>query len=166
MRTSPNKKLKVYITEFLFAWQNLHNVLISIAKLHYDCNFPSLCFDEPIASNFTSGWVQNRETKNGGLGMIVTSFQELKFLEKQIFPTFSYFLINSQILYHFFHNQKMTEKSVFRKASSDVTIIPSLLFLVSGLVPSRRWNLTLLVHQNTGKENRYRNIFLLLISTL
>ena len=50
--------------------------------------------------------------------MIVTSFQDLMFLGKQIYPTFSYFLINSALLYHFFanllaHNQKTTEKSVF-----------------------------------------------------
>ena len=34
--------------------------------------------------------VPNRETKNVRLGMIVTSFQDLKFLGKQISPTFSY----------------------------------------------------------------------------
>ena len=55
--------------------------------------------------------------------MIVTSFQDLKFLEKQIFPTFSYFLVNNALLYHFLvnlvaHNKKMTEKSVFREALS------------------------------------------------
>ena len=34
-------------------------------------------------------------------------------------------------------------------------------------VPRRKWNSTLLIHQNTGKENRYRKIiFAILISTL
>ena len=33
--------------------------------------------------------------------MIVTSFQDLKFRGKQIFPTFSHFLINNAILYYF-----------------------------------------------------------------
>ena len=51
--------------------------------------------------------------------MIVTSFQDLKLCGKQISPTFSYFLINSALLYHFLanllaHKKKMTEKSVFR----------------------------------------------------
>ena len=40
-------------------------------------------------SNFTSGGVQNGEAKNRGLGLIVTSFQDLKLCEKQISPTFS-----------------------------------------------------------------------------
>ena len=57
------------------------------------------------------------------LGMIVMSFQDLKLCEKQISLTFSYFLINSALLYHSLanllaHNKKMTEKSVFLKASS------------------------------------------------
>ena len=66
--------------------------------------------------------------------MIVTSVQDLKFRKKTDFPTFFYFLINNALLYHFLanflaHNKKMTEKSVFLE--DDVTIIPSLLFLVS-----------------------------------
>ena len=38
-----------------------------------DSDFPSPCFDVPKASNFTSSGVQNRETKNRGLGTIVMS---------------------------------------------------------------------------------------------
>ena len=57
-------------------------------KKSSDSDFPYLCFDEPRASNFISGGVQNRETKNGRLRMIVTSFQGLKFLGKQISQTF------------------------------------------------------------------------------
>ena len=78
-----------------------------------------------------SGGVQNRETKNSSLGTIVTPFQGSKLSEKQISPTFSYFLINNALLYHFLanwlaHNKKMTEKSVSRslKPWNDVTIIP------------------------------------------
>ena len=54
--------------------------------------------------------------------MILTSFQDFKFRAKQTCPTFSYFLINNALLYHFLanllpHNKKMsTEKSVFREA--------------------------------------------------
>ena len=82
-------------------------------KKNFDSDFPSPCFDVPKASNFTSGGVQNRDTKNRRLGTIVTS----------ISPTFSYFLINNALLYHFLanwlaYNKKMTEKSVFRKAWS------------------------------------------------
>ena len=46
------------------------------------------------------------------LGTIVTSFQDSKPREKQISPTFTYFLINNALLYHFLvnwlaHNKKM-----------------------------------------------------------
>ena len=69
-----------------------------------DSDFPSPCFDVPKASNFTSGGVQSRETKNRILGTIVTSFQDFKLREKPISPTFSYFLINKALLYHFLAN--------------------------------------------------------------
>ena len=150
---------------FLFARSNLPNVLISTAKkFFFHSDFPFPCFDVPKASNFTSSGVQNRETKNRGLGTIVTSIQDSKSREKQISPTFSYFLINNALLYHFLanwlaHNKKMTEKSVFREASSpELTSqsFPISCFWCRGFVPHRKWNLTLLAHQNTGKENRYR----------
>ena len=47
---------------------------------------------------------------------------------------------------------------------NDITIVPSLLFLVSRFCNPPKWNLTRWVHQNTGKENRYRKIFLLYLS--
>ena len=75
---------------FLFARLNLPNVLISVAKIFFDSNFPSPCFDVPKASNFTFGGVQNRETKNRRLGTIMTSFQDSKPREKQISQSFSY----------------------------------------------------------------------------
>ena len=56
---------------FLFARLNLPNVLISVAKKFFDSNFPSPCFDVPKASNFTSGGVQNCDTKNRRLGTII-----------------------------------------------------------------------------------------------
>ena len=65
------------------------------------------------------------------------------------------------------HNKKMTEKSVFREAwSPELTSqsFPVSCFWPPGFVPHRKWNLTLLAHQNTGKENRYRKIFLLYLS--
>ena len=56
---------------FLFARLNLPNVLISVAKKFFDSDFPSPCFDVPKASNFTSGGVQNCDTKNRRLGTII-----------------------------------------------------------------------------------------------
>ena len=50
------------------------------------------------------------------------------------------------------------------KSWNDVTIVPSVLFWSRGFVPHWKLNLTLLVHQNTGKENRYRKIILLCLS--
>ena len=103
------------------------------------------------------------------------SIQDSKPREKQISPTFSYFLITNALLYHFLanwlaHNKKMIEKSVFREAwSHELTSqsFPVSCFWCRCFAPHRKWNLTLLTHQNTGKENCYRKIFFAtLISTL
>ena len=87
---------------------------------------------------FQFRWGTNRDTKNRRLGTIVTSIQDSKPREKQISLTFSYFLINDALLYHFLanwlaHNKKTTEICFSRGLESwiDVTIVPSLLFLVS-----------------------------------
>ena len=107
LRDPGNLKVYRYMTDFfLFARSNLPNVLISTAKKFFHSDFPFPCFDVPKASNFTSGGVQNRETKNRGLGKIVTSIQDSKPREKQISPTFFYFLINNALLYHFLANKK------------------------------------------------------------
>ena len=89
---------------FLFARSNLPNVLISLAESFFHSDFPFPCFDVPKESNFTSGAVQNHETKNGTRGTIVTSIQDSKPREKQISPAFSYFLINNALLYQFLAN--------------------------------------------------------------
>ena len=140
-------------------------------KVFFHSDFPFPCFDIPKASNFTSSGVQNHNTKNWRLGTIVTSIQDSRPREKQISSTLSYFLIN----YHFLakwlaHNKKVTEKSVFREAwSPELTSqsFPVSSFWCRGFVPHRKWNLTLLAHQNRGKENRNRKFcFATLISTL
>ena len=62
----------------------------------------------------------------------------------------------------------MTEKSVFCMAwSSEMASqsFPVSCFWSRGFVLHRKWNLSLLVHQNTGKENRYRKKIAILIST-
>ena len=150
-------------------------MLISVAKKFFHSDFPFPCFDVTKASNFASGGVHNRETKNRRLGTIVTSIQDSKPREKQISPTSSYFLINNALLYHFLanwlaHNKKMTEKFVFCEAwSPELTSqsFPVSCFWCRGFVPHRKCNWTLLAHQNTGEENRYRkNFFATLISTL
>ena len=153
----------IYDRFFLFVRLNLPNVLISIGKKKKkDSDFPSPCFDVPKASNFTSGrlkpWDQKQETRNDC--EVISGL-------KQISPTFSHFLRNNELLYYILanwlaHNMKMTQKSVFREAWSPEMTSQS--FPVSwlwsgGFVPHRKWNLTLLVHQNTGKENRCRKFF-------
>ena len=168
--------LKVYMTDFFICSIKSPQCADKCSKKKFfDSDFPSLCFDLPKASNFTSGGVQNRETKNRGLWTIVTSIQDSKPREKQISPMFSFFLINNVLLYHFLenwlaHNKKMTEKSGFREAwSPELTSqsFPVSCFWCRGFVPHRKWNLTLLAHQNMGKENRYRKkIFATLVSTL
>ena len=129
----------------------------------------------PKASNFTSGGVQNRDTKNRRLGTIVTSIQDSKPREKQISQSFSYcelinLLRNDTIVRCLWENKKTSEKSVFREAwSPELTSqsLPASCFWCRGFVPHRKWKLTLLAHQNTGKENRYRKFFFAtLISTL
>ena len=129
----------------------------------------------PKASNFTSGGVQNRGTKNRRLRTIVTSIQDSKPREKQISQSVSYYelinlLKNGTIVRCLRENKKTSEKSVFREAwSPELTSqsFPVPCFWSRGFVPYRKWNLMLLVHQNTGKENRYgKNVFAVLISTL
>ena len=128
----------------------------------------------PKESNFTSGGVQNRDTKNWRLGTIVTSIQDSKPRE-QISQPLSYcelinLLRNGTIVRCLRENKKPSEKSVFREAwSPELTSqsfpVPCFWSLV--FVSHRKWNLMLLVHQNTGKENRYgKNFFAVLISTL
>ena len=85
----------------------------------------------------------------------------------QASPTFSHFLISNAPLYHFLanwlaHNKKMTAKSVFCKAwSPEMTSqsFPVSCFWSCGFAPHQKWNLMLLVHQNTGRENRYQKFF-------
>ena len=111
------------------------------SKKIFDSDSPFPCFDAPKESKFTSGGVQNRETNNRRPGTIMTSFQDFKLREKQISLTFTYFLINNALLCHFVanwlvHNKKMTEKRL--KSWNDVTIVPSVLFLVSRFCTSTR----------------------------
>ena len=78
--------------------------------------------------------------------MIVTSFQDLKLCEKQISPTFSHSeLINSlkngTKVHCFKENKKVSEKSVFSKASSpEMTSqsFPVSWFWSRGFVPHRK----------------------------
>ena len=92
---------------------------------------------------------------------------------EQISQSFSYcelinLLRNGTIVLCLWENKKTSEKSVFREAwSPELTSqsFPVTCLWSCGFVPHR--NLMLLVHQNTGKENRYgKNFFAVLISTL
>ena len=108
--------------------------------------FSIAIFHVTKVSNFTSGGVQSRETKNSRLGMIVTSFQDFKLREKQISQSFSYCeLINSlrngTILRCLLENKKMSEKYVFREAwSPEMTSqsFPVSCFWSRGFVPHRK----------------------------
>ena len=147
--------VKVYVTDFFVCSIKSPQCTDKYSKKNLDSDFPSL-------SNFTSGGVQNRETKNRRLGTIVTSFQDSKPREKQISPTVTYFLINNTPLDHFLvnwlaHKKKMTEKSVFCEAwSPEMTSqsFPVSCFWSRGFVPHQKWNLMLLVHQNTLGEGK------------
>ena len=119
-------------------------------------------------------WGTNREIKSRRLGTIVTSFQDFKLRENRfsdifllsykqrtIVPFFSE-LISSR-----YENDWEICFSRSLKSWNDITIIPVSYFWSRGFVPHRKWNLTLLVHQNTGKENCYRKFFFAIhISTL
>ena len=116
-----------------------------------------------------------RDQKYRRLGTIGTSIQDSKPHEKQISQSFSYcelinLLRNGTIVCRLWKNKKTSEKSVFREAwSPELTSqsFPVPCFWSRGFVPHQKWNLMLLVHQNTGKENRYgKNFFAVLISTL
>ena len=90
--------IKVYMTYFFICSiksPQCTDTYMYTKKKIFNSDSPSPCFDVPKASHFTSGRVQNRETKNRRLRMIVTSFQDFKLCEKQISWSFSYFeLIN------------------------------------------------------------------------
>ena len=118
----------------------------------------------------TKPWDQKQETGNDC--DIISGLQVCK---KQISLKCSHFLINNALLYHFLvnliaHNKKMTEKSVFFFFLSPEMTSQSFsvsCFWSRGFVHHWKWNLTLLVHQNTGRENRYRKRFSAIhISTL
>ena len=62
---------------------------------------------------------------------------------------------------------KLSEKSVFRKASSPEMMsqsFPVSCFWFRGFVPRPEVKFGVFVHQNTGRENQYRNIFLLFLA--
>ena len=130
-----------------------------------------------FAMFYSNIWKVNFEKKNTCMALSINIFPFLLLStvgKKQISPTFSYFLINNALLYHFLanwlaHNKKMTEKSVFfvrlwvLKWCHNCSQCPVLGLTVLYCTGS---DLTLLVHQNMGKENRYRKIcFAILIST-
>ena len=120
---------------------------------------------------FPFQWGTKPRHQNRRLGTIVTSIQDSKPREKQISQSLSYCeLINLLRNGTIVQNKKTSEKSVFPEAwSPELTSqsFPVPCFWFRGFVPHRKWNLMLLVHQNTGKENRYgKNFFAVLISTL
>ena len=96
------------------------------------------------ASNFTSGGVQNRETKNRRLGTIVTSFlQASRKTDFSYIFLFSYKQRNiasflSELISSQYENDWEICFSRSLKSWIDVTIIPSLLFLVSRLCKGKR----------------------------
>ena len=117
-RTTWPKLLKCIWQTFLICSIKAPRCTDKNSEKEFDSDFSSPCFDVPKTSNFSSGGVKTTRPKTGDW-MNVKSYQDLKFLGKQIFPKFSYFLINSSLLCHFLANRlaykkKMTEKSVFR----------------------------------------------------
>ena len=111
-------------------------------------------------SNFTSGGVQNHDTKNDC--DVNSGFQASRKTDFSV-----NLLRNGTIVRCLWENKKTLERSVFREAwSPELTSqsFPVPWFWSHGFVPHRKWNLMLLVHQNTGKENRYGKTFLLYLS--
>ena len=132
------------------------NIMVSIAKQNiFDSDFPYLCFDvSKTWKYFTSGGVWNCETKNRWLGVIVT---ENSFL--------SHFLPVIEVM-NPPRNGIKVQKSVFPETSNpEMTSqsFPVTCFWSHGFVPHRMWNFKFMVHQNIGKENRYRIFFFAII---
>ena len=110
--------------------------------------------------------------------MIQTSFQDFNLREKQISQSFSHCeLINSLkngtniVLYIVYKKIRKCQRNLFFVKPEVLKIMMSQSFPVSCFwscgLPHRKLNLTLLVHQNTGKENRNRkNVFAILIIAL
>ena len=112
--------------------------------------------------------------KNRRLGTYVTSFQDFKLREKQISATFSYFLINNALFYHFLanwlaQNKKMTEKSVFHEARSpEMTSqsFPVSCFWCRGFVPTGSENSRFWYSKTRERKIAIENFSLLYISVL
>ena len=103
------KTFKVYMTSlFLFARLNLPNVLISMAKkISIAIFLPRVLMYQKHQISLPVGYNQ----KTGDWEWLSRHFRTPS-LPNQISPTFSYFLINNALLYHFLvnwlaHNKKM-----------------------------------------------------------
>ena len=92
IKLNEQELLKVYMTDLFFICSIKSPQCTDkySKKGFFHSDFPFPCFDVPKASNFTSSGIQNRETKNKGLGTLVTSIQDSKPREKQISQSFSY----------------------------------------------------------------------------
>ena len=84
-------QLKVYMTDIFFYLSqctdmyNKEKFSIAILAEKIDSHVSSPCFDVPKTWNFTSGGIQNCETKKRRPGIIVTSFQDFKIRQKTDF---------------------------------------------------------------------------------
>ena len=147
-----------YGTYFLFARLNLLHWYVYQRKI-FDSDFPSPCFDVPKASNFTSGGVQKQETGND-----CDVISGLQALQKTDFAVI-FLLWANQFAKKWYNGALLIRKweKVGEAWSPEMTAqsFPVSCFWSCSFVPHWQWNLTLLVHQNTGKENRYRKFFFL-----
>ena len=113
--------------------------------------------------------------KTGDWEPLWHQFRTPSLVKKQISPTFSYFLINNALLYHFLtnwlvHNKKMTEKSVFREAWSPELAsqsFPVSCFLVSRFCTPLEVKFDAFGTSKHGEgKSLSKNFFATLISTL
>ena len=147
MKTSGTKLLKLFSVT-IRGKINFKNGFIKTVETLILLENPKHTFCKPLISiakrkifdsDFASGGVQNRETKNRRLGMIVTSFQDLKLSQSLIVLKNS--PKNGTKVHYLNENKKMSDKSDFLETlSPEMTsqLFPVSCFWFGGFAPHRK----------------------------
>ena len=167
---APGEVIKVYMTVFLICSINSPQCTDMCSKEKFSL---AIFLYQKHQISLPVGYKTAR-SKTGHWEWLWRHFRTSSLAKKQISQSFSYCeLINSLrngIIVHCLQENKMPEKSVFCEAwSPEMTSysFPVSCFLSRDFVAHWKWNLTLLVHQNTGKENRcQKNLLPILVITL
>ena len=151
--------LKVYMTDFFFICPiKSPQCTDKFEKKNiFDSDFSCPCFDGPKTWNFTSGGVQNRETENRRLRMIVTSFQDIKFRLKQISHCFPYMCSSNCVLK--WYKSALFMGVVIRKTRKEVFLSIRYYFsVIKGLKPRKEGESGFPSWMSSGRTGQHPDI--------